>query len=240
MRRWTILVARRRSRPVAGVVKEGLSRMPSETLQEYLETIYKMSLNGDVRPTAIAEALGVSGPTVTATMRRLEGAGLITRPDGGVALTDIGKREAIEVVRRHRIAERFLVDVLQIPWESVHEEACLLEHAMSPRVLAALETYLDNPAVCPHGHPIPAGDGSLPTPKGDPLSTATVGSEGLVVRVGEDDDAVLAYLGTIGLVPGARVRVREVAPFGGPLLISVGGVEHALARGVAEVVFVEF
>lgn len=214
--------------------------MPSETLQEYLETIYKMSLNGDVRPTAIADALGVSGPTVTATMRRLEGAGLITRPDGGVALTDVGKREAIEVIRRHRIAERFLVDVLQIPWESVHEDACLLEHAMSPRVLSALEAYLDNPSVCPHGHPIPSDDGSLPVLKGEPLSGALVGSDGLVVRVGEDDDAVLAYLGTIGLVPGAHVHVRELAPFSGPLLISVGGVEHAVSREVADTVFVEF
>lgn len=214
--------------------------MPSETLQEYLETIYKMSLNGDVRPTAIAEALGVSGPTVTATMRRLEGAGLITRPDGGVALTDVGRREAIEVIRRHRIAERFLVDVLEIPWESVHEEACLLEHAMSPRVLEALEAFLENPSVCPHGHPIPTGDGSLLSPKGEPLSSAALDAEGLVVRVGEEDEAVLAYLGNIGLVPGARIHVREVAPFGGPLLVSAGGAEHAVAREVAETVFVEF
>jgi len=213
--------------------------MPSATLQEYLETIYKMSLHGEVRPTAIAEALGVSGPTVTATMRRLEGAGLITRPDGGVALTDVGRREAIEVVRRHRIAERFLVDVLQIPWDSVHEEACLLEHAMSPRVLSALEAYLDNPAVCPHGHPIPSGDGSLPAPAGEPLSGVDAGHEGLVVRVGEDDDAILTYLGGIGLVPGARVRVIEVAPFEGPFLVSVSGAEHAVARQVAGVVFVE-
>jgi DtxR family Mn-dependent transcriptional regulator len=213
--------------------------MPSATLQEYLEAIYKMSQNGDVRPTAIAETLGVSGPTVTATMRRLEGAGLITRPSGGVALTEAGLREAIEVVRRHRIAERFLVDVLQIPWDSVHEEACLLEHAMSPRVLGALEAYLDNPVVCPHGHPIPSVDGSLPDPKGESLAGVAVGGEGLVVRVGEDDDAILSYLGTIGLVPGARIRVLEIAPFDGPLLLTVAGIEHAVSRQVAGVVFVE-
>jgi DtxR family transcriptional regulator, Mn-dependent transcriptional regulator len=213
--------------------------MPSATLEEYLETIYKMSLNGEVRPTQIAEALAVSGPTVTATLRRLESAKLITRPEGGVALTETGHREAIEVVRRHRLAERFLVDALQLPWDSVHDEACLLEHAMSPRVLEALEQFLDNPSVCPHGHPIPSADGALPEPSGVPLFDLVVGASGLVVRVGEDDDALLSYLGSIGLVPGARVRVLEVAPFEGPMLVAVSGSEHAVSRQVAGLVFVE-
>jgi DtxR family Mn-dependent transcriptional regulator len=213
--------------------------MPSATLQEYLEAIYKMSLNGEVRPTQVAEALAVSGPTVTATLRRLESADLITRPGGGVALTPTGLREAIEVVRRHRLAERFLVDALQLPWESVHEEACLLEHAMSPRVLEALERFLDNPSVCPHGHPIPSVDGSLPEPSGVPLSDLETGSEGLVIRVGEEDDDILSYLGSLGLMPGARVRVGEVAPFEGPLLVMVAGVEHAVSRQVAGHVVVE-
>lgn len=213
--------------------------MPSATLEEYLETIYKISLNGEVRPTQIADALAVSGPTVTATLRRLETAGLVTRPAGGVALTDLGRRDAIEVVRRHRLAERFLVDALGLPWDSVHEEACLLEHAMSPRVQAALGVFLDNPSVCPHGHPIPAVDGTLPEPTGVLLSTFEAGSEGLVLRVGEESDAMLSYLGSIGLVPGARVRVIEVAPFSGPLLVSVSGSEHAVSPQVAGVVFAE-
>jgi DtxR family Mn-dependent transcriptional regulator len=213
--------------------------MPSATIQEYLEAIYKLSLKGEVRPTQIAEVLSVSGPTVTATMRRLEAAGLVTRPAGGVDLTDAGRREALDVVRRHRLAERFLVDALQIPWESVHEEACLLEHAMSPRVLEALERFLESPSVCPHGHPIPGADGELPTPAGISLGSLTAGSDGIVVRVSEDDDAVVAYLGTVGLVPGARVRVLEVAPFDGPMLLVVPGAEHAVSREVARSVFVE-
>lgn len=213
--------------------------MPSATLEEYLEAIYKMSLVAEVRPTQIAEVLGVSGPTVTATLRRLEAAGLVTRPEGGVALTETGRREAIEVVRRHRLAERFLVDALQLPWDAVHEEACILEHAMSPRVLEALERFLDNPSVCPHGHPIPRVDGTLPEPTGVALSTLEAGAEALVLRVGEDDDAVVTYLGSIGLVPGARVAVREVAPFGGPLLVVVSAAERAVARDVAATVFVE-
>lgn len=213
--------------------------MPSATLQEYLEAIYKMSLEGEVRPTQVAEAISVSGPTVTVTLRRLEAAGLVTRPDGGVALTDLGRREAIAVIRRHRIAERFLVDTLNLPWESVHEEACLLEHAMSPRVLAALEQFLDNPDVCPHGHPIPSVDGAIPEPAGIGLGTLPEGTTGTVVRVSEEDDQVLSYLGSLRLVPGSPVRVIEVAPFGGPLLVSVAGSEHAVSREVAALVFVE-
>ena len=213
--------------------------MPSATIQEYLEAIYKLSLKGEVRPTQLAEVLGVSGPTVTATMRRLESAGLVTRPDGGLELTEPGRREAIEVVRRHRLAERFLVDTLGLPWESVHEEACLLEHAMSPRVLEALQHFLDDPSVCPHGHPIPTAEGILPMPAGTPLAELEAGAEGFVVRVSEDDDEIVSYIGSVGLVPGVRVHVLEVAPFGGPMLVVVPGAEHAVSREVAKSVFVE-
>ncbi len=213
--------------------------MPSATVQEYLEAIYKISLSGDVRPTQIAEAISVSGPTVTATLRRLEAAALITRPDGGVALTEQGRREAIAVIRRHRIAERFLVDVLHLPWESVHEEACLLEHAMSPRVLASLEQFLDNPSVCPHGYPIPSVDGAVSEPAGVPLGTLPEGASGTVVRVSEEDDEVLTYLSSLHLVPGSPIRVKEAAPFDGPLLVTVAGAEHAVSREVAALVFVE-
>ena len=214
--------------------------MPSATLEEYLEAIYKISLAGDVRPTLIADSLGVSGPTVTVTLRRLAAAGLVERPSGGgVSLTETGRREAVEVIRRHRVAERFLVDVLDLPWEAAHEEACRLEHAMSPRVLEALERFLENPEVCPHGHPIPSVDGVVPALVGVPLADVPAGADGVVVRVAEDDDAVLGYVASIGLLPGVRVSVTEVAPFDGPLMVEVAGREHAVAREVAAVVFVE-
>ncbi len=213
--------------------------MPSATLQEYLEAVYKMSLAGEVRPTQLAEALGVSGPTVTATLRRLESAGLIERPGGGVSLTETGVREALEVIRRHRIAERFLVDVLDLPWEAAHEEACLLEHAMSPTVLEALERYLENPTVCPHGHPIPTREGAVPELAGVPLGDLPQGTEGVVVRVAEDRDEMLSYLASVGLRPGARVRVTEIAPFGGPLLVAIQGTVHPVGRDVADSVSVE-
>lgn len=212
--------------------------MPSPTLEEYLEAIYKLSLSGDVRPTPIAEAIGVSGPTVTATLKRLESQGFITRDGSKVVLTKDGLSHALDIVRRHRLAERFLVDVLQMPWDEAHEDACLLEHALSPRVLSALEEYLDNPEVCPHGHPIPSEDGTIADEIGASLCEFGSGSDVRIVSVAEDDDAMLAYLGSMGMFPGTKVSVCEVAPFKGPLMIEVNGSTYALGREVADSILV--
>ncbi|MCE5203236.1 MAG: metal-dependent transcriptional regulator [Coriobacteriales bacterium] len=212
--------------------------MPSETIEEYLETIYKLSERGDVRPARIAETLGVSGPTVTATLGRLANAGYVTRPAGGVALTESGLQAALSIVRRHRLAERLLVDVLGMPWEDVHEEACRLEHALSDNVQVALERYLDNPGVCPHGHPIPAADGTVARSEGLPLSGYDPGAEVVIVRIDDEDEELLGYLSSLDLFPGTHVVVADVAPFDGPLTVEVDGVRHALGRGVADKIIV--
>jgi DtxR family transcriptional regulator, Mn-dependent transcriptional regulator len=212
--------------------------MPSATLEEYLEAIYKLSERGDVRPTQVADAIGVSGPTVTATLRRLQSAGLVERPGGGVSLTPEGRSQALSILRRHRLAERFLADVLGLPWDSVHEEACVLEHSLSPRVQDALERFMDNPEVCPHGHPIPRSDLSIAALTGSPLATFGPGDVVHVLRVAEDDEALLGYLASLGMFPGATVTINEVSPFDGPFLLSVNGTTFALGRDVAEKVFV--
>lgn len=212
--------------------------MATATLEEYLETIYKLDEKGVVRPTPIAEALGVSGPTVTATLRRLESAGYIVRERGAVVLTVDGRALAIDIIRRHRISERFLVDILGLPWDEAHEDACRLEHALSPRVLAALESFLDNPEVCPHGHPIPTAEGHITAVAGAPLCDFDAGSNVKIVQVAEDDDAMLAYLGSMGMFPGTEVRVCEVAPFNGPLMVQVGESTYAIGREVADRILV--
>jgi len=212
--------------------------MATATLEEYLEAIYKLSEKGTVRPTPIAEALGVSGPTVTVTLRRLEAAGYVVRDGNDVLLTDAGKTLALDIVRRHRISERFLVDVLGLPWDEAHEDACRLEHALSPRVLAALEEFLENPEVCPHGHPIPTAEGSIAAVTGAPLCDFEAGDQVRIVQVSEDDDAMLSYLGSLGMFPGTRVRVCEVAPFNGPLMVDVDGSTYAIGREVADRILV--
>lgn len=212
--------------------------MPSITLEEYLETIYKLADGGVVRPTQIAESMGVSGPTVTATLKRLEAQGFITREGTGVVLTEEGEARSVDIVRKHRIAERFLVDVLGLDWEVAHADACLLEHAMSPRVLEALERHLGDPTVCPHGHPIPSADGQVEAAPGESLDQVQPGFVAEVLRVAEDKE-VLGYLGDIGLRPGAHVRVLAVEPFEGPLTIEVAGTTRALARDIARFVTVD-
>ncbi len=207
--------------------------MPSETLEEYLEAIYKLSEHGEARPSRLAEAMSVSAPTVTSTLKRLKAGGLITRPGGAVALTPAGRTEALSIIRRHRLAERLLVDVLGMPWEDVHEEACKLEHALSPKVQAALETYLVNPDVCPHGHPIPSAEGDVAEPTGEPLCGFDTGADVEIVRIEEEDERLLSYLASLGMYPGTRVKVCDVAPFQGPLMVEVNGSRYALGRDVA-------
>lgn len=212
--------------------------MPTATLEEYLESIYKLSEHGAVRPTQLAESMSVSGPTVTATLRRLESQGFITREGRAVALTNEGRARALDIIRRHRLAERFLVDALGLNWEDAHEDACLLEHALSPRVLTALEKFLENPAVCPHGHPIPGADGSVHTVTGVLLSETDAGCIAKVLRVSEDDE-LLGYIGELGLKPGTDVEVIEVAPFDGPLTVTISGATVAISREVGRRVTVE-
>lgn len=212
--------------------------MPTAALEEYLEAIYKLSDSEPVRPSSIASSMGVSGPTVTATLRRLEARGLVERDGTGVLLTVDGKTKALDIVRRHRVAETFLVDTLGLEWEAAHEDACLLEHALSPRVLEALERFLDNPEVCPHGHPIPSADGSVAALEGEPLCDVPERCSAVVLRVSEDNDELLGYVGSLGLRPGTEVLVAQQAPFDGPLTIEVGGVRTAIARDVARLITV--
>jgi DtxR family Mn-dependent transcriptional regulator len=212
--------------------------VPTATLEEYLEAIYKLAQHGPVRPTQVAEFVGVSGPTVTATLRRLEAHGLIKREGTKVVLTKEGVSRSLDIVRRHRIAETFLVDTLGLDWNAAHEEACILEHALSPRVLTALESFLDNPAVCPHGHPIPAADGSVATMSGMPLCDVATGSSARVLAVDEDDERILGYLGDLGLRPGVEATIVDAAPFQGPLTIEIDGVRTAIAREIARLVTV--
>ncbi len=213
--------------------------MPSATLEEYLETIYKLAERGPVRPGQIAEALSVSAPTVTATLGRLQAHGLIGRAgDGAVELTVSGRQGALDIIRRHRLAERFLVDVLGLSWDEVHDEACELEHALSPKVQEALERFMENPAVCPHGHPIPSADGAIAVQEGGPLCQIGVGEEVQIVRIEDEDGELLSYLSSLGMFPGTSIKVCDVAPFRGPLMVEIGDARYALGREVAEKIVV--
>jgi len=216
--------------------------MISPTAEDYLQTAYRLEeKKGAVVPLSdLADHLGLSIVSVNQMVRRLDEQGLLHyTPYRGVTLSDEGRACAAGLVRRHRLWERFLADVLDIPWELIHEEACRLEHATSPLVEERLAGFLGEPGTCPHGHPVPNEEGEILREEGDALAQTEPGQEVLVLSVPEQEPALLRYLAELGLSPGTRVHVDETAPFAGVLTIQVGGVRHVVGQEVAEQIRVQ-
>ncbi|MHB9111292.1 MAG: metal-dependent transcriptional regulator [Thermoleophilia bacterium] len=213
----------------------------TEAVEEYLEAIYKMSLEGPVIAARLAERMGVSPPTVADMLKRLSEKGLVkTSRREGVQLTKKGLATAETMVRRHRLWERFLTDVLGLHWDEVHEEACRLEHAMSPQVEEKLADILGHPETCPHGFPIPGTRGAKKRAReAKPLSMLSVGDEAVIERVTEEDSQLLQYLSSLGLLPEAKISIKEIAPFKGPMLVQVCGAQYALGQEVASKIMVK-
>ena len=207
----------------------------TQSIEEYLEAMFKLQ-RGDAPVTVkrLARDLGVAPPSVSEMLGRLRAAGLVTpHGEGGIRLTPEGEHEGAALVRRHRLSERFLVDYLDMPWDAVHEEACKLEHVLSPEVEARLAEHLGNPTTCPHGHAIPGEDGTLPDEALRPLVELGAGEHSVIGCITEEDGELLRYLGSLGLLPETPVAVESVAPFGGPLLVRVADSQYALGREVA-------
>jgi DtxR family Mn-dependent transcriptional regulator len=162
---------------------------------------------------------------------------LLEAPDRrGVELTAHGERHALLIVRRHRLLETYLAEVLAVPWDEVHDEAEILEHALSDRLADRIDDALGNPTRDPHGDPIPPRSGIHAEDWGDPLESAPPGSHFLVQRVSDRDSEALRYLGELGIRPGVRLFVEDRAPFGGPLWISLDGQRHALGIGLIRLI----
>jgi DtxR family Mn-dependent transcriptional regulator len=159
-------------------------------------------------------------------------------PYQGVVLTTAGEKIALEVIRHHRLIERYLAEALGVPWDKVHEEADKWEHVLSEEMEERIDAMLGYPTTDPHGAPIPARDGTMAAPVRERLCDLLPGQAATVAEVNDHDSAVLRYLGELGLYPGARVEVVSVAPFNGPLTVRLAGGEHALGREVAAFVSV--
>jgi len=220
------------------VAHEGKVR--SQSTEEYLEALFKLQHGGEVASVGrLAAELHVAPASASQTLVRLAEEGLVPRrADGAVELTEDGEREGGQLVRRHRLSERFLADLLELPWDQVHGEACKMEHALGPEVEARLARRLGNPVTCPHGHVIPDEDGRVAEVRTRPLDELKPGEAGTIARVAEDQPDLLRYLASLGLVPQARVSVQSIAPFGGPYLVRVGEAEYAVGREVVARVFV--
>jgi len=172
-------------------------------------------------------------------MDRLVDKGLAEKSrDRGIVLTRKGKRAALELIRKHRISERFVVDVLGMDWKDVHEEACKLEHVLSAEVESRMEALLSDAQTCPHGHPIPDRLGRTVEAPVRRLSTLKRDEKGVIAKIAEERRDLLEYLATLGMMPQAAVQVEQVAPFEGPLLVKVKGASYALGREIAEKIWV--
>jgi DtxR family transcriptional regulator, Mn-dependent transcriptional regulator len=207
----------------------------------YMKAIYRLEREGPgVTTSALATELGVAPASVSGMLKKLVNEGYVEHEvRGDIELTQKGLEVAVGVVRRNRLAERLLTDVLGMSWDEVYAEACILEHAITDRVEERLVVALGNPQTCPHGHPIPPKDLTEPVRGGIPLAQVEAGENATVSGVTEQMPEILRYLGQVGLRPGAQVRVEEKAPLGGPLTIDVAGERHAISLELARMVMVE-
>jgi len=210
----------------------------SSEAEEYLEAIYRLEKKtGSAKTMELARQLKVVPGSVTNTIENLERRGLIIHePYKGVKLTEKGRKLALKVLRRHRLAERLLTDVLHLDWSEAHDAACKLEHAFSDDVIKPLEKALGHPKTCPHGNPIPTKCGGIFEEKLEPLTNLNPQEEGIVVKIMEEESDLLRYLATLGLTPGTSVKIVEKAPLNDLITVEVGGTNHALSHKVASIV----
>ena len=219
----------------------------SKSERELLKAIYRLSQSptqsGDVRVDAhtgdLADRLGLSPSTITTAVKRLADRGLVDhKPYRGVELTESGSRLAVASIRRHRIVERFLSDMLGYAWNEADRLAATFEHDLPQEVEERIFVALDRPATCPHGFPIPAPE-VADIPEMPPLYALEPGDTAVVAVPGSTDPELVAFLDTLGLRPGVRVEVREKHPFDGPLVLRVEGKDRTLGSTVAHQVFVQ-
>jgi DtxR family Mn-dependent transcriptional regulator len=204
-------------------------------MEDYLKAAYLLSEQGEVTVLGLAQALGVATPSVTGMVGRLAKRGLLQHQKyGNIALTPAGEAVALEIIRHHRLLELYLTEFLGMPWEEVHAEADRLEHHIGEALEERIAERLGQPTRDPHGDPIPHRDGRVERGDDVPLSTLPEGARATVVQVPDGEPALLQYLATLGLVPGAAITVTAVAPFGDVRTVRVGEATHAVGGEVAQ------
>ncbi len=209
------------------------------TTEEYLEAIYKLSEENRPTVAGLATCFKISNQSVREKIKNLTREGYLENSKDGIILTDKGSVRAKDVIRKHRLAERFLTDTLGLPWDEVHEDACLFEHIMSEKVADALEKFLNYPENCPHGHPIPDKNGIINEQKHIKLSTLSAGDEAIVARIDESSSALLKSLLSLGILPNSKIEVQQISPFHSAFMIKINGVCcYSIGQDVADKIWV--
>ena len=210
--------------------------MASATVEDYVKHIYVLSVMSeaaDVPMGQVAEALGVVPGTATTMMKALADAGLVAyAPRVGVRLTDAGRKLALHVLRRHRLLEQFLVEVLGFDWSEVHEEAEQLEHVVSERLLERMDQYLGHPTEDPHGDPIPSAAGELREVSGRSRAEARTGTVVEVERISDQDKLFLRYISEVGLNPGGSAEVIEHNAAAESVELLILGTKRSISLGI--------
>ena len=209
----------------------------TRSVEDYLKAIYRLTPEGRAAGTSeIANLLELAPASVSGMVKRLSEHGLLEHvPYKGVQLTEEGRLAALRTIRRHRLIEAYLVAFLGYTWDTVHDEADRLEHAVSDQLVERMAAVLGHPSVDPHGDPIPDVDGAIHEPASTPLSELPEGIAAELRRVDESDPERLRYIGSIGLQPGARVVVVDRQPFHGPIAIEVDGRAHVIGHELGHV-----
>ena len=227
-------------------MKTVMEKTLSAATEDYLKTILHLREEAPVGAAAaittqaIASRLGVAAPSATAMIKKLATLGLVSHtPYHGVELTGEGEKVALEVTRHHRLSESFLTEILGLDWDKAHIEAEKWEHVLSEEVEARMAAMLGHPTHDPHGSPIPTLEGVMARESGEPLSDLPQGARAVVRRVNDEDAAVLRYLQSVGLVPGARFEIIRAVPAEGVLQIQVGDAQHTVGLAPARAVLVE-
>jgi DtxR family transcriptional regulator, Mn-dependent transcriptional regulator len=223
------------------MLKESLT----QSIQDYLKHIYELTENGEPASTNdLAARLGIAPASVTGMVQKLAAVNppLVNyHKHQGATLTPEGERAALEVLRHHRLLESWLVQSLGYRWDEVHEEACRLEHAISEDFEARMAAALGNPSRDPHGDPIPDANLVMPSDEARPLSSLRPTQKAVIVRVTDEDSALLRHLDGLGLVPSAQLEVISYSPFDNNLTVRVHDQPAAvLGLAITSKIYVEF
>ncbi len=219
--------------------------MRSDTVEDYLKNIYELQEKyGRAKTSALSQRLGITPGSVTEMLKRLaRQTPCLVRYQShqGVTLTKIGARQALTVIRRHRLLETFLHEVLGFAWDEVHAEAEQLEHCLSERLTEAIAAHLKHPACDPHGDPIPTIDGKIQILAGRPLNELPAGQPLEITRVRLQDDEALRYLADSGIRIGGIVKIVEQSPLDGQISLQIrhGRKVHTLSLGAAAAIAIE-
>ncbi|HXF64997.1 MAG TPA: metal-dependent transcriptional regulator [Caldilineaceae bacterium] len=202
--------------------------LTTDGMLEYLAAIYKLAQTQDkVTTSALAEKMCVSPPAASSMLKRLQDSGFVERSTtDGITLTEQGRLAALQLIRRHRLLEVFLVEVMGFTWDQVDVEAHRLEHAISSAFEDRMDRLCNYPTHCPHGDPIPRKDGTMPDERLLSLVELQPGQRGTLRRVGAHEPSLLRYLSQLKLTPGREVKLVELAPFHGPVTVELLNVNN--------------